>query len=80
MRCPCCKAAVHESAFHHIEKKTTFIVGETVLKWDMATAALQKQTNPTLARIEVCSLDSCMLPSGCGACNRQRRSWLIKPS
>ena len=53
MRCPICKAAVHESAFHHIEKKTTFIVGETVLKWDMATAALQKQQNPMLARIEV---------------------------
>ena len=53
MRCPVCKAAVHESAFHHIEKKTTFVVGETVLKWDMATAALQKQQNATLARIEV---------------------------
>ena len=53
MRCPVCKAAVHESAFHHIEKRTTFVVGETVLKWDMATAALQKQQNPSLARVEV---------------------------
>ncbi len=64
MRCPCCKAAVHETAFHHIEKKTTFIVGETVLKWDMATAALQTQTNPTLARIEARPLDVGMLQRG----------------
>ena len=59
MRCPCCKAAVHESAFHHIDKKTTFIVGETVLKWDLATTALEKQHNPVLARIEVCQEPAC---------------------
>ena len=61
MRCPCCKAAVHETAFHRIDPKTTFVVGETVLKWDMATAALQKQSNPTLARIEVGPMGAGML-------------------
>ena len=53
MRCPCCKAAVHETAFHKIDKKTTFVVGETVLKWDLATTALQKTHEPVLSRIEV---------------------------
>lgn len=53
MRCPSCKAAVHESAFNHIEKKTTFVVGETVLRWDLATAATEKRSTPGIARIEV---------------------------
>ena len=53
MRCPCCKAAVHETAFHTIDKKTTFVVGEVVLKWDLATTALNKQNEAQLARIEV---------------------------
>ena len=53
MRCSCCKAAVHESAFNRIEKKTTFVVGESVLRWAVATHALEKQDKPAIARIEV---------------------------
>lgn len=53
MRCPCCKAAVHESAFNRIEKKTTFVVGESILRWGVATAALDKQHTPATARVEV---------------------------
>ena len=53
MRCSCCKAAVHESAYNHIEKKTTFVVGESVMRWGVATQALEKQDKPAIARIEV---------------------------
>lgn len=53
MRCPCCKVAVHETAFHRIEKKTTFVVGESILRWAVATKALEKQDKPAIARIEV---------------------------
>lgn len=53
MRCPCCKVAVHETAFNRIEKMTTFVVGETVLRWDLATAATEKRSTPAAARVEV---------------------------
>lgn len=53
MRCPCCKVAVHETAFHRIEKKTTFVVGESIMRWSVATKALEKQDKPAIARIEV---------------------------
>lgn len=53
LRCPCCKAAVHESAFNRIEKKTTFVVGEIVLRWDLATAATEKRSTPAAARVEL---------------------------
>lgn len=61
MRCPCCKAAVHETAFNRIEKKTTFVVGESVLRWGVATRALEKQETPATARIEV---TNCQLGRG----------------
>ena len=53
MRCACCKAAVHETAYNRLEKKTTFVVGETVLRWGVATTALEKQQTPATARVEV---------------------------
>lgn len=53
MRCSSCKAAVHESAFNYIEDKTTFVVGESVLRWDLATAATEKLSTPAIARVEV---------------------------
>lgn len=53
LRCPCCKVAVHETAFNRVEKMTTFVVGETVLRWDLATAATEKRSTPAVARVEV---------------------------
>ena len=44
---------MHASAFHRSDKNTEFIVGEVVLKWDLATAALEKQDSVVESRIEV---------------------------
>ena len=44
MRCPRCKAAVHDSAFDFIEPKTTSVVGETALRWGPAAGALPWRT------------------------------------
>ncbi|KAK9800723.1 hypothetical protein WJX73_000536 [Symbiochloris irregularis] len=42
LRCPRCKTAVAEAAFHKEDKLTKFIVGEDALSWDQALQACQE--------------------------------------
>ncbi len=58
-RCPSCQCRINEKAFHESDKFIVLPVGETILRWDLASAAAESDDTTNLERIRA-TLDEAM--------------------
>ena len=50
-RCPSCQCRVHETALHKADRFISLPIGETVLRWDLASAIVEREGDADKDRV-----------------------------